>query len=1036
MLLPLLLALATQAQDTAQIIVVSTTDVHGHATAWNYLTNTPFPGGLVRAARIVDSLRARYPGKVVLVDAGDAIQGDPFAIYMAQVAPRDPHPVIDIMGAMSYDAATPGNHEFNWGVPFMLRALHGASFPYVSGNIYSLPQDTLAFPAYTVVQRGGVRVGITGFTTPGVMRWDRETVRNHLRVGRINDGAARVLHQVKAHADFTITLLHSGMEGLSSYDTTGVGPEDVAASLARGQVKPDLVIVGHSHGEMADSVINGVHFVQPKPHAQGLSIVHVTLVRTRDGWSVARQQGELVSLATVPPSAALERRLVEDHAAVQKWLMLPLGNVSADMPATTARAEATPLTSYINEVQRRRAGTDLSATPVFDTRAGLKAGVVPIAQLVQLYPYENTLRGIRITGEQLKAYLEYSARYYLADAQGHVQLNDSVPGYNFDIVSGAEYAMDLRLPVGSRIRGLSVRGRAVQPSDQFTLAINSYRQGGGGGYGMLAGAPVVYDKGENIRDLLMQDLKTRGVLSVQDFATQNWRIVPDEMARAARRLFAPTPDPVRPGPPRDTTVLRIFATGDLHGALISSVRPWSHGLPVGGMPKLKRLMDSLTAQCACPDLRLDAGDEMQGTLPSNLEFGRSTIAAMNLLGIDAAVVGNHDFDWSVDTLLRRMADARYPWLIANVVDSATGKRPDWAIPYRILTAGRLKVGVLGYITTETKAIVRGDLLKGLQFTGPESLVEPLAQLRAESPDLVVIVAHEGARCEGGPSGTCDGPIVDLARGLDSARVDLIVAGHRHSLSNTRVNGIPVIQTGSSGGDIGVIDVVKTLVGSRELRARLVTVFADSIGSDTAMQRLVDSFRQKSDSLANRVIATLKTPAQRGRGQYALGNLVADAHRNALRADFAIMNNGGVRTGLTAGTVNYSQVYEVSPFGNELMRIRLTGRQMREVLEQTVISGSPDAHISGLIVMYDSTKPAGQRIREVRLPTGRRMEDRATYTLAINDFLAGGKEGYTMLPSLHPERTGIYDIDALVNYLRRLPQPIDLPADVRFRPGRR
>ena len=968
MLLPLLLALATQAQDTAHIIVVSTTDVHGHATAWNYLDNAPFPGGLVRAAHVVDSLRARYPGKVVLVDAGDLIQGDPFAIYLAQVSPRDPHPVLDVMGAMGYDAATPGNHEFNWGVPFMLRALHGASFPYVSGNIYSLPQDTLAFPAFTTVQRGGIRVGITGFTTPGTMVWDREILRNRARVGRIPDAAARVLRQMRGNVDFTIALVHSGMDGLSSYDTTGVGAEDVAGSLAQGPVKPDLVVVGHSHREFADSMINGVHFVQPGQHARSLSVVHVSLVRRGNEWRVSQLRGELVPLANVEPSAALERRVLPDHEAVQKWLALPVGNVSADMPTTTARAEATPIANYINEVQRRRAGTDLSTTSIFDLRAGLKPGVATISDFVRLYPYENTLRGIRITGEQLTAYLEYSARYFVSDGQGRVRLNDSVPGYNFDVVSGAEYAIDLRLPVGSRIRGLTVRGRPVQPSDQFTLAINSYRQGGGGGYTMLAGAPVIYDKGENIRDLLIQDLKTRGVLSVQDFGTRNWRIVPEEMARTARRLFAPTPDPVRASPPRDTTILRIFAMGDFHGALLSSVRPWSQGRPVGGMAVLKRLMDSLTAQCNCPDLRVDAGDEMQGTLASNLEFGRSTVAAMNLLGIDAAVVGNHDFDWSVDTLLRRMADARYPWIVANVVDSATGKRPDWAIPYRVLEAGRLKIGVLGFITTETKSIVRGDILKGLSFSGPESLAEPLAQLRAERPDLVVILAHEGARCEGGPGGRCEGPIMELARALDSTAVDLIVAGHRHSLTNVRVNGIPIIQTGSSGGDIGVIDVVKTLVGTRELRTRLVAAYADSIGADTAMQRLVEGFRQRSDSLASRVIATLKTPAQRTRGQYALANLVADAHRNALRADFAIMNNGGVRNGLPAGSVNYSQVFEVSPFGNELVRIRLTGRQMREVLEHALSDGTPGVHISGLRVTYDSSRPVGQRVREVRLPT--------------------------------------------------------------------
>jgi 2',3'-cyclic-nucleotide 2'-phosphodiesterase / 3'-nucleotidase / 5'-nucleotidase len=1033
MLLPLLLALSTQAQDTAHIVVVSTTDVHGQATAWNYLADAPFPGGLSRAARVVDSLRARHPGQVVLLDAGDLIQGSPFTTYFARIAPQDPHPVLDVMGAMGYDAATPGNHEFNFGVAFMFRALRSASFPYVSGNIYSLPQDTLAFPAHTVVQRGGIRIGVTGFTTPGVMVWDRENLRGRARVARLGETAPRVLRQLDGAADFTIVLLHAGLGGASSYDTTGIGPEHDGAALARGPVKPDLVIAGHTHRELADTVINGVHFVQPGNFAQSLSVVHVTLQRGDRGWNPTRIRTELIPLGRVEPLPSMVRRLEPEHDVVRRWLAQPLANVSADMPATTARAEPTPIINYLNEVQRRKAGTDLSATAVFDNRAIFRAGEVTVAQVAQLYPYENTLRGIRISGQQLKDFLEHSARYYVVDPAGRVALNDSIPGYNFDVVSGAEYAVDLRLPVGSRIRGLSVRGRPVEPGDQFTMAVNSYRQAGGGGYSMLAGAPVVYDRGENVRDLLIQDLRARGVLSVQDFGTQNWRIVPEEAALAARRLFVATPDPVRPSPPRDTTLLRILALNDFHGALFSTVRTWSNNRPVGGMPAIKRLMDSLTALCSCPDLRLDAGDEMQGTLASNLEFGRSTVAAMNLLGIDAAVVGNHDFDWSVDTLLRRMADARYPWLLANVVETATGRRPDWAIPYRILTTPRLKVGVVGYLTPETNTIVRGDILQGLRITGPETLAEPLAQLRAEGPDLVVVLAHEGASCEGGStgSGVCDGPIVDLARGLDSNTVHLIVAGHRHRLTNIRVNGIPIVQAGSSGGDIAVVDVVKTLVGTRELRTRLVAVYADSIGADSAMQVLVEGYRLRSDTLARRVVATLKSPANRSGGQYPLANLVADAHRNALRADFAIMNNGGVRTSLPAGPVNYAQVFEVSPFQNELVRIRLTGKDMKGVLEQALSGGRPDIHLSGLRVFYDGSRPVGSRVREVRLPTGRRMEDRATYTLAINDFLAGGKEGFAMLPALNPERTGIVDTDALVNYLRRLPQPVELPADERF-----
>jgi 2',3'-cyclic-nucleotide 2'-phosphodiesterase/3'-nucleotidase len=188
MLPTLLLAglLAFPVQDTtAHLVVVSTTDVHGHATAWDYLNDRPFPGGLVRAGTVVDSLRRAWPGQVVLVDAGDLIQGDPLAAYLAQQRPRDPHPVLDAMSAMGYDAATPGNHEFNFGLPFMHRALAAARFPYVSANVRAGAGDSLMFEPWVVLQRGGVRVGITGFTTPGVMVWDRENVRGQASVGRI-----------------------------------------------------------------------------------------------------------------------------------------------------------------------------------------------------------------------------------------------------------------------------------------------------------------------------------------------------------------------------------------------------------------------------------------------------------------------------------------------------------------------------------------------------------------------------------------------------------------------------------------------------------------------------------------------------------------------------------------------------------------------------------------------------------------------------------------------------------------------------------
>ncbi len=155
--------------DSAHVIIAATTDVHGHVAGWDYAEGRPAPGGLVRVARVLDSLRTRYPGQVVVVDAGDLLQGDPFSTYYGRIAPREPHPVVEATNLAGYDAATPGNHDFDYGVPFVRRALADAAYPIVSANIYGLPADTLVFPASIVLRRSGVRIGITGFTTPGVM---------------------------------------------------------------------------------------------------------------------------------------------------------------------------------------------------------------------------------------------------------------------------------------------------------------------------------------------------------------------------------------------------------------------------------------------------------------------------------------------------------------------------------------------------------------------------------------------------------------------------------------------------------------------------------------------------------------------------------------------------------------------------------------------------------------------------------------------------------------------------------------------------
>src|SRR6266511_1016993 len=394
--------------------------------------------------------------------------------------------------------------------------------------------------------------------------------------------------------------------------------------------------------------------------------------------------------------------------------------------------------------------------------------------------------------------------------------------------------------------------------------------------------------------------------------------------------------PVPPAPSRssDSTLLRVLAINDFHGALEAQVWPWSEGRPVGGAAALKSWLDSLARACGCTTVRLDAGDEMQGTPVSNFNFGRPVISAMNVFGIDAAAIGNHEFDWSVDTLRARIADARYRFLAANVTDSGGTTRPDWAEPFTVIARGGIKVAVIGLALPETPRTTAPRNVRGLAFgDGAPAVRRVLPEARAAA-DFVIVVAHIGAFCDG-DGAACHGEIVDLARGLDSGTVDLIVSGHTHSLVNTVVNGIPIVQARSSGAGIAVVDFVRVRATERVARARIEKPYADQVRPDPALADTVREYERSIETVTSRPVTRLKTDLRRSGEEYGLGRLIADAQRNVARADVAIVNNGGLRADLAAGLVTYGALYQVQPFQNRLMRLAIPGKALKQALEHAV-----------------------------------------------------------------------------------------------------
>lgn len=516
--------------------IAATTDVHGHIRGWNYYDDRPDPlRGLARAATIVDSVRSANPGRVLLVDAGDMLQGTPLAYVAARISRSRINPIVAAMNAMHYDAAVIGNHEFNYGVPYLDSAIAQADFPMLAANV-SRNGATNPYSSMILAHRDGVTVGIVGATTPGSNLWDASNLEAAgLRVGDIVTSVRSAVADARTRgADVIVVVLHSGFNEPSSYDTvtTNLPGENVAARVAAEIPGIDVVVYGHSHRDNPGQIIGRTLVVQPKNWATSVAVV--TLPVACDGagrWLSSPATSTLVQAANHDEQAAVISAVRRAHDETLQYVNSTIGSTPDSWRSDSARMAPTGITGLILEVERRAAHADLASTAAFDLHAHLGPGPITVAQLAQLYPYDNTLRAIRLTGTQLKEYLEYSSRYYKSNLDGALIPDTTVAGYNFDVVSGVNYTLDLRRPVGQRVVALTYRGNKVAPADTFTMALNNYRQSGGGGYAMLRDAPVVYDNQQDIRQLIIDEVQRLRVIRQSDYRLNNWSFVKAGNAR-------------------------------------------------------------------------------------------------------------------------------------------------------------------------------------------------------------------------------------------------------------------------------------------------------------------------------------------------------------------------------------------------------------------------------------------------------------------------------------------------------------------------
>ncbi len=509
---------------------------------------------------------------------------------------------------------------------------------------------------------------------------------------------------------------------------------------------------------------------------------------------------------------------------------------------------------------------------------------------------------------------------------------------------------------------------------------------------------------------------------------------------------APVTDPV----PERAQSFQILHTNDFHGRILPQVIGED---TLGGSAVLAAHFDSLRAQVDGPTFLLSGGDVMQGTAVSNLSWGRASIALYNEKGYDAAALGNHEFDWGLDTLRVRVAESEFVWLAANILEHPAGTRPDWIRPWVILEEGGLRVGVVGVALAMTPEIVMAGRTEGLEFL-PEApaIDEAVRELRAQGVDAVIVTGHVGAICEEpgeAPeelSSGCRGGLIEIVEAMTEP-VDLFVGGHTHLRNLTDVAGIPIVQTPAYSGGISVtrFDVparTGTEAGTPD-RPTLVhrsirEPWARLVDPDTAVARMVEEWTVEIRPILEEPVATLARPfsnEERAPRENPAGNLLADAQRWATGADVGIVNNGSLRRSLPEGEVSWEILYEFQPFQNELVLLHMDGALLRDVLEFGLdAGGNPWTHISGAHVRYDPAAPQGERIREIRLEDGRVVAPDDRIRLGTTEFLATAGDGYELLLEADMERTGVVDVDGLRDYLATLPSPIQPPELGRWNPA--
>lgn len=428
------------------------------------------------------------------------------------------------------------------------------------------------------------------------------------------------------------------------------------------------------------------------------------------------------------------------------------------------------------------------------------------------------------------------------------------------------------------------------------------------------------------------------------------------------------------------SVIRILHVNDFHGFAEPYIPLGSHELR-GGISYLAGEVERLRAEK--PTLLLAAGDMISGNNWANLFKGRSSIEVMNAMRFDAMAPGNHEFDFGIEVLEKRISEAEFPVLASNV----KGLGPIMK-PYIIREIGGVKVAIIGVVTDETPVTTNPANVAGLTFGLPEAAVERYLRELEGKADIKIVLSHIGH--------SNDRLLAEKMKGIH-----VIVGGHSHTKVSKPevVGGTIIVQAWEHAKALGVLDITVEDGVVKSFEGHLVEISPSEGKADLKVEDIVSKYQKKVSALMDERIgfagADLDGEDVRFK-ETNLGDLVADIMRGTSGADAAIINGGTIRTSIHKGEIIIGDIYSVLPFDNYIVAVRLTGGQIRQALEHGVSAVEQREgrfpQISGIAFIYSRSAPAGKRVREISIH-GRPVEMSKEYTVATNDFLAAGGDGY-------------------------------------------